>query len=354
MPTVVVLAINRDRVLTCRSMVQIGAPVVVNIPAAQSGILDLPTGNNTIAVIKRVTHVTPPGQLRRDVLQGDNVLALDILVRRLNFLRGTLGNDVYIKKEIEWKVSDGNYPADRYSCLFVREQPPMPPGFIKGKIENIPGAVPPQLEADNVAAEREFREETGVRGIDPGRFIPLRVAGNVHIVRLDLTDAEAAQIIPSWTRLTIIREIANLQWQPINAVLANRLNYNQESQQAFQDLAAIALPPPPPPVAPAVVYAPGAGQPAPPAFVQPANWPTGLHFIEPQRQGAGNLLETIRQYKERLQQVIGRELTLNEQRSLNPILRGFGLAAAGGRRTIRRKKSRRSKKRGTLKRGVRR
>jgi hypothetical protein len=96
-----------------------------------------------------------------------------------------------------------------------------PPGLIKGQTDR---------QAPRVAAQREFKEETGV-DIKLDRFIPC--ANDPNVFLLDLTNDEADDVLASWQAMDTRNEgeVFNLHLEPLATLDRNTLN--PESKDAL-------------------------------------------------------------------------------------------------------------------------
>jgi len=129
-------------------------------------------------------------------------------------------------RPLVWKEKEGYY-----TTKFVNKSDPNPPGFIKG---TFPDKEFPK-EGPKEAAAREFEEETFTK-IPVGRFSEVSLQTQVY--KVILTDGEAHSVIANWKRHydKDIGELIDLKWVPIADVLANRDDYNSQSQHVFHRL----------------------------------------------------------------------------------------------------------------------
>lgn len=116
-------------------------------------------------------------------------------------------------------VNKGTY----FSTRFIRKADPNPPGFLKGDIET--------GESAKDAIVREIEEETFTK-LPASRFTEVHTG----IFKIELTDAEAKDIVSNWKRQfdAGIGELVSLQWVDIKDI--PRYHLNKESQSAVQHL----------------------------------------------------------------------------------------------------------------------
>jgi len=214
-----------------------------------------------------------------------------------------------------WKPKDKDGEI-RISTKFKFNKADKNPGFIKGTFPD------PKNPKDTlqVAAKREFKEETGI-DYPLDNFVEVPGTKNKNIFKLIVPPDRKEEIIKSWQSIPHEEnELVELYWKNTDSICSMKINSQCEEAAKLVTFGEICGQS----ASTMSSYSPSTGQSAS---------TTSSQFPSP-AQG-----ETLESYVNRAPTSAARALYRNQARRL-------GLK---GGRTIRQKKSRRSKKRGTLK-----
>ena len=135
---------------------------------------------------------------------------------------------------IKFKGPDRNKNYSRFSTKFIYPENTI--GFIKGTYPDEEHGG--RNEAPNVAASREFKEETGFE-IPPASFIPVPIDESLrdyHVFKVVIPDRNG--VISSWTAMNAnkVGELYNLRWAPISEIKGTVLNQESEAVKQYLPL----------------------------------------------------------------------------------------------------------------------